>query len=92
MKFLVEMDSRSFDQCDIHKNYPLHYACRGGNCGVVKYLLGRRVPSMSERNGANELPIHLLCECGEDKVDRESQEYVETIWLLLLAYPETVLC
>jgi len=38
----------------------------------------------------NEL-APLLCESGEDAVDCDSPEYVETIWRLLMAYPVTVL-
>ena len=51
-------------------------------------LLERNVPSISERNADDKLPIHLLC--GSDKVDRNSLEYVDAIWRLLLAHPQTV--
>mmetsp|Transcript_30711 Transcript_30711/g.64993 ORF Transcript_30711/g.64993 Transcript_30711/m.64993 type:complete len:594 (+) Transcript_30711:80-1861(+) len=92
VQFLVaELNDSCLNHCDVNNDSPLHYACRGGNCGVVKFLLERRVPSVSKRNCNNELPVHLLCESGDEKVDRESPEYVETIWHLLLAYPETVL-
>ena len=76
---------------DANNNSPLHYACRGGKCDVVKYLLEANVPSVSERNNDNKLAIHLLFECGENTLDtRESMEYVETVWQLLLANPEVV--
>jgi len=91
VQFLVELNDSCLDHCDSNKNYPLHHACREGNFGVVKYLLESRVPSVSERNGNNKLPIHLLCESVLGVVDRESPEYVEVIWRLILAYPETVL-
>ena len=42
-------------------------------------------------NAQNELPIHLLCEAGKDKVDCESSEYIETIWQMLLANPEALM-
>ena len=58
--------------------YPTSAIC-GGNCEVVKYFLERCVPSVSERNGNNKLPIHLLCMSGEDKVDHKSPEYVKAI-------------
>ena len=48
------------------------------------------VPSVSERNNDNRLAIHLLFECGENTLDRDSLEYVETIQKLLLANPEVV--
>ena len=57
---------------------------------VVKYLLRSHAPLVASAtvNANNELPIHLLCNAGkEDKVDKESTEYIETIWLLLLANP-----
>ena len=43
-------------------------------------------------NAKGELPIHLLCESmiGEDD-DSENIEYIETIWLMLLANPEVVM-
>ena len=52
---------------------------------VVKYLLRSHAPLVASAtvNANNELPIHLLCNAGkEDKVDKESTEYIETIWLL----------
>ena len=72
---------------DADNNSPLHYACRRGNLGIVKYLLQANVPSVSERNNDNKLAIHLLFECGED---RESMEYVEAVRQLILANPEMV--
>jgi len=80
---------------DANKNSILHYACRGGNLGVVKYLLKNHAPlvSSAEINGNGELPIHLLCEAGKDKVDSEDRsdaEYIEVIWRMLLANPGTV--
>ena len=61
-----------------------------GNLGIVNYLLQANVPSVSERNNDNKLAIHLLLECGEEILDRDNLEYVETIWQLLLANPEVV--
>ena len=56
---------------------------------MVKYLLGRGAPLVSELNDDGKLPIHLLWE--SDRVDRNSVEYVEAVWRLLLAHPETVM-
>jgi len=100
VKYLIEeeIDGDMFEYLNeyVYKDYPLHYACRGGNLGVIKYLLSSHIPlvvsSVSERWIDNKLPIHLLCEAGKDKVnDRESTEYIETIWLLLLTNPEAVM-
>jgi len=79
------------NHCDANEDSILHYACRGGNLAVVKYLLDSHAPLVASAtvNAKGELPIHLLGQAGkEDKVDRESTEYIETIWLLLLANPE----
>ena len=79
------------NHCDANEDSILHYACRGGNLAVVKYLLDSHATLVASAtvNAKGELPIHLLGQAGkEDKVDRESTEYIETIWLLLLANPE----
>ena len=91
VKFLVECDKDIVERFDANKDSPLHYACRGGNCGAVKYLVESHVPSVSERNSDNKLPIHLLLECRESVVDKESTEFIEVVWRLLLAYPEVVM-
>jgi len=91
VKYLVEYDSIPMGQLDTNKDSILHYACRGGNLDVVKYLLDNSFVSSAEMNGHGELPTHLLCEAGKDKVDVDSAEYVETIWLMLLANPEAVM-
>ena len=53
---------------DSQGNSLLHYACRGGNLEVVRYLLGRgQVLSVTERNAEDKLPVHLLCEAGMDR-------------------------
>ena len=38
----------------------------------MNYLLEANVPSVSERNNDNRLAIHLLFECGEEILDRDS--------------------
>lgn len=99
VKYLIEeIDGDMFEYLNeyVYKDYPLHYACRGGNLGVIKYLLSNHSPlvvsSVSERWIDNKMPIHLLCEAGKEKVnDRESTEYIETIWLLLLTNPEALM-
>jgi ankyrin repeat protein len=93
VRYLVELDDRCLHICDVHEDSTLHYACRKGNCGVVNYLLDRCVPSVSKRNRDGKLPIHLLCEAAKGLKEGGNQPpaYTETIWSLLLAYPETVL-
>ena len=94
VRFLVEEhDGIPIHQLDTNKDSVLHYACRGGNLEVVKYLLDNHTPLVAsvEVNGNGELPLHLLCEAGKDKIDVDSAEYVEAIWLMLLSNPETVM-
>ena len=90
VKYLVELAGDTLNNYDANEDSLLHYACRGGNLNVVKYLLEANVPSVSERNNKNKLAIHLLFECGSVILDRDSLEYVETIHQLLLANPEVV--
>ena len=90
VKYLVELAGDTLNNVDANQDSPLHYACRGGNLCIVKYLLEANVPPVSDRNNDNNLAIHLLFECGEETLDRESTEYVETVWQLLLANPEVV--
>jgi len=81
---------------DMWGNTPLHYACRYGKLDTVKLLLEKQeyIDSVSVRNDDGNLPIQLLCEAPRlglrNKIDRESTEYTETIWLLLRCCPETV--
>ena len=93
VKYLVELDSCStMNRLDTNKDSTLYYACRAANLEVIKYLLDEHASlvSSAEANEAGELPIHSLCEAGKDKVDSESSEYIEVIWRMLLANPETV--
>jgi len=90
VKYMVELAGDTLIKVDANKDSPLHYACRGGNLSIVKYLLEANAPSVSDRNNNNKLVIHLLFECGEETLDRESMEYVETVWQMLLANPEVV--
>jgi ankyrin repeat protein len=90
VKYLVELAGDSLNNVDAKNNSPLHYACRGGNCDVVNYLLQANVPSVLERNNEKKLAINLLFECGENILDRDSLEYIETVRQLLLANPEVV--
>ena len=90
VKYLVEHDD-TMNIISAKQGSPLHHACHAGNCEAVNYLLDRQVASVSERNTNDKLPIHLLCDAANERWGlRDTPLYVETIWRLLLAYPETV--
>ena len=93
VKYLAELVPGHLNRCNMNKNYPLHHACRGGNCEVIQYLLETPMSSasVSERNIDGMLPIHLFCEHLRFCHRYDLPEYTETIWRLLSAYPETVL-
>ena len=91
-----ELDDRSTTLENIsnsNKDTIFHCACRGGNLGVVKHLLECHSALVAEAsvttNARNELPIHLLCQAGKEKVVK-STKYTETILLMLLSNPEVV--
>ena len=90
VKYLVDLDEDTLDYVDANNNSPLHCACWGGNCNIVKYLVEANASLVSKRNNDNDLAIHLLLECGKEILDRDSLEYVETVWQLLLANPEVI--
>jgi len=88
VKYLMNMlDDRMKNHLDANDDSILHYACRGGNCEVVKYLLHKQSPHVSKRNADGKLPIQLFCEAGSSS---DSLEHTDTVYRLLLAYPETV--
>lgn len=93
VKYLVELDVSGgiLKHQDAKKDSVLHYACRGGNLEVIQYLLKQCLSLISEKNVNSKLPIHMLCEAGKDKVECESTEYIETIWLMLLAKPDAIM-
>jgi ankyrin repeat protein len=88
---LVGLDSDTLTIVDKEGNTALHHACRGAKYDTIALLLGEYgAVSVSRRNAHNKLPIHLLLESNEVR-DREDNKYVESIYRLLRAYPETVM-
>eukprot|EP00956_Cyclotella_meneghiniana_P009567 scaffold13204_cov66-Cyclotella_meneghiniana.AAC.6 len=92
VKFLTSTIDDCFTIRDHNKNYLLHYACRGGNIDVVRHLLkAGHTRSVCKKNKDGMLPIHLLNEFVKERWCEENDtKYVEALWLLLLAEPETV--
>ena len=90
-RYLVGLNGSVLTIPDKRGELPLRKACRGGHIQLIKELMILNAPTVSERNDANELPIFILCKrSGKDAAVRESLEYTEVIWQMLLAHPETV--
>ena len=83
-----KLDDSMLGHIDGNGDTILHCACRGGNSAVVNYLLKTYASLVSIADSQNMLPIHLFCEADND--ERESPEYIETVWRLLLASPEVL--
>ena len=89
VRYLVELDTTTLDALDRDGNTALHHACRGAKHDTIAMLLeDYDAISVSRQNFHNKLPIELLWESNE--VDRDGLEYVESIFWLQKAYPETV--
>jgi len=65
VQYMIEMlDERTRNHLDVNKDSILHYACQGGNYEVVRFLLDKQSPHVTERNADQKLPIQLFCESG----------------------------
>ncbi len=89
--YLIGLDSIAFRATDFEHNTALHFACRGAKYDTITLLLEKYGGiAISKRNSHNQLPIHLLLE-SPGVSDREDIKYMESIYRLLRAYPETVI-
>ena len=78
----------SLDAMDRDGNTALHYACRGAKHHTIALLVKKYdAVSVSRRNAEGKLPIDILWESNE-VTDRESVEYMGSIFQLVRAYPE----
>ncbi|KAK1734168.1 hypothetical protein QTG54_015171 [Skeletonema marinoi] len=91
IQYLLGLDMRTLRAVDYDDNTALHYACRGARHEIIALLLEKyEAVSVSKRNAQKKVPIDLLWESNEE--DRESVEYTESVFRLLKAYPETLMC
>merc|ERR1711862_32816 len=88
VKYLVETCREALGVRDSRDQYPLHHACRGGNCDVINYLLGVEITGSSVRNTDGMLPIELMLFSSDS--DNDSLTYHEAVFRLLKANPEFV--
>eukprot|EP00984_Skeletonema_dohrnii_P030957 scaffold22890_cov109-Skeletonema_dohrnii-CCMP3373.AAC.4 len=91
VQYLVELDTTTLGTVDSQGNTVLHLACRGAKYETIAMLLERYdAVSVSKRNAKKKLPIDLLWESNEVQ-DRESIEYIESVFRLLKAFPELLM-
>ena len=93
IKYLVGLDATTLDAVDQEGNTALHLACHCARHEIIALLLDEfDAVSVSKRNTQKKLPIDLLWESNAVEVeDKESNEYVESVFRLLKAYPETLI-
>jgi ankyrin repeat protein len=85
---LVSAHAENLRHADSNRNFPIHIACAGGKCDIVKRILERSDAGVSVQNNEGKTPIQLLI--YDSHVDRNSLEYVEAVNALLRAHPEAV--
>ena len=91
VEYLIGLDTTTLRSVDFDNKIALHCACRGAKYDTIAMLLEKYdAISVSKRNAHNKLPIDLLWGSNE-VLDRESVEYMECVFRLLKAYPETVM-
>jgi ankyrin repeat protein len=92
VEYLIGLNKVTLGATDEEGNTVLHYACRGGNHDIIGLLLDKYGGSMSvsKRNALNQLPIHLLLE-SNDVNGRDDIKYVESVYRLMRAHPETIM-
>ncbi len=87
VQHLIGRGEDTLHTMDKEGNTALHYACRGANHAIMALLIDKYgSKSVTKRNAHGQLPIDLLLE-REAVSDRESIEYIESIYRLLRANP-----
>jgi ankyrin repeat protein len=90
VQYLLGIDKNTIAFVDMDGDTPLHYACHGGKFENIAVILDKyNGASVSKVNSRNKLPIDLLWE-SEAVVDRESTDYVDAMFRLLKAYPDSL--
>ncbi len=91
VEYLIDLNSSTLEMKDRWQNTVLHHACRGANHVMISYLLEKYDAAfVSTRNSSKQLPIDLLFD-SEAVSDREGIEYMESIYRLIRANPETLM-
>ena len=89
VKYMIKMDKKLLNARDARGDTALQHACRGKKYRTVNYLLEANMQLVTKRNADGDLPLYLLCSTtGKNSSSLNSPKHLETIWLLILAYPE----
>ena len=87
IQYLLSLDPTTLDSLDRGGNTALHYACQGAKYRTIALLLEKyQCASVSKANANKKLPINLLWESSE-VIDRDSMDYMDSVFCLLKAYP-----
>jgi hypothetical protein len=90
--YLIGLDPNTLTAVDRAGNTALHVACRGAKYDTIALLLEKYdAVSVSQSNVYNKLPIHLLFESNAVANRADDTKYLENVFQLLRAYPETVM-
>ncbi len=91
VEYMIDLRSSALEMEDRWQNTLLHFACRGANHVMIAFLLEKYDAAfVSTRNSSKQLPIDLLFDSNAVS-DREGIEYMESIYRLIKAYPETLM-
>ena len=90
--YLVRLNSETLTAVDREGNTALHLTCHGAKYDTIALLLEKYdAVSVSQSNVYNKLPIHLLFESNAVVNREDDTKYLESVFQLLRAYPETVM-
>jgi ankyrin repeat protein len=90
--YLIGLDPNTLTAVDREGNTALHLACRGAKYDTISLLLKKYdAVAVSKRNALNRLPVHLLFESDAISNREDDTKYLESVFQLLRANPETVM-
>jgi ankyrin repeat protein len=90
--YLIGLDPETLAAVDREGNTALHLACRGAKYDTIALLLEKyNAGTVSQSNVCNKLPVHLLFESDAVANRENDTKYLESVFQLLRAYPETVM-
>ena len=92
IQYLIDKDTTTLSIVDFKGNAAFHHACRSANYEAINLILEKYdAVSVSNRNSDGMLPIELLLLESNSAVNRNGTEYVESIFNLVRAHPQTLM-